>query len=253
MESHGPTVGKIESGLAKFLDKFQIEIGRLAEINFWNERLQLPDLIRGNRRSRCTEAFPFPAGHENGAEFVVGDGSAAGANEKAVEQCAQGFVFGQIVAGPDKHERRELVALTTTPESAFVECGEEVVEDGAVGVEELIQENNLGFGEHAFGVGDQFAFLEPADVEGAKKFVGLGESGEKIVEGFPDDPLGDGVNEGTLCRSRRAVEEEVFAGDQSDAEEIHNFIFADELLFYGVEQFFFEAGNESELGFSHEV
>ena len=40
---------------------------------------------------------------------------------------------------------------------------------------------------------------------------------------------------------------------EGDAEKVDNFIFADELVFYRIEKFFFESSDESELGFSHEV
>lgn len=181
-------------------------------------------------------AFALPAGGEDGAELVVGDGAAAG---------AEGFVFGEVVAGADEGEGWELLGFAASAEGSLVEGGEEIIEDGAVGIEEFVEEDDLGFGEHAIGVGDEFAFFESADVEGAEEFVGFGEAGEEVVKGLADNTIGEG--DGAFGRSRRTVEEEVFASDKGDAEEIDDFVFANELLFDGVEQFGFELSDESEV------
>ena len=54
----------------------------------------------------------------------------------------------------------------------FVEHREQVVEDGAVGVEKLVEESKLRLGKHARGDRRDNALAEPGDVDGPNNSFG---------------------------------------------------------------------------------
>ena len=72
---------------------------------------------------------------------------------------------------PHHAQERDFGALGSIVEEPFIEDGEQGVEDGTVGFEDLIDEGNAGFGQVAFGVPFVLVSLQSAHGEGAKKLL----------------------------------------------------------------------------------
>ena len=59
---------------------------------------------------------------------------------------------------------------------ALVQDGQQVVEDSAVGIEQLIEKDELRFGQHAGGDRGDGALAQPHQVHRAEQFVRLSEA-----------------------------------------------------------------------------
>ena len=177
---------------------------------------------------RPRRQIEFPARFQHVAEPFRGDVVAMHAEQEAIEQGPQGVVLRQAVAGADDHQQRQRAGFAAAAEDALVEHHQEAVEDRAVGVEQLVEEDQRGLRQHAFGVGHQVAFAEFADIERPEQLVGLGEAGQQVIEHAALDPPGQVLDQGALGRARRPQQEEVLAGHQGDAQQIDDFILADE-------------------------
>ena len=170
----------------------------------------------------------LPARLQHVAEPLRGHVVATHAEQEAIEQGPQGVVLRQAVAGADDHQQRQQAGLPAAAEDPFVEHHQEAVEDRAVGVEQLVEEDQRGLRQHALGVGHQVALAELADIERPEQFVGLGEAGQQIIEDAALDPPGQVLDQGAFGRARRPQQEQVFAGHQRDAQQVDDFILADE-------------------------
>ena len=101
----------------------------------------------------------------------------------------------------------------------------------AVGVEQFVEEHKVGLGQHAFGVRDEIAFAQAADVKGAEELVGLGEAGEQVFEGMSFDQLPQSVHHGAFGCAGRSEQEQVFASHEANAHEVDDVVFADKCAF----------------------
>ena len=64
----------------------------------------------------------------------------------------------------------------------LVEEREERVEDGRVRLEDLVEEDDLGLGQHPLGAALVAALAEGGDVDRAEDLVRLGEAREQVLE-----------------------------------------------------------------------
>ncbi len=114
--------------------------------------------------------------------------------------------------------------LGAAPEDALVEHREEVVEERAVRVEELVEEDELGLGEHARRARRDRPLAEARQVDRSEDLVRLGEAREEVLEVAPLHGLGERADERRLRRPRGPVEEQVLAGDDGDGHEIADLV-----------------------------
>ena len=88
---------------------------------------------------------------------VRGDIVATNSHQESIKQSPQRIVLRQVVTGPDHHQCGHRSRLATAPKHAFVEHAQQAVQDRAVGVQQLVQEHEGRFGQHAFGIRHQFS------------------------------------------------------------------------------------------------
>ena len=150
------------------------------------------------------------------------------AEQEPVEQGPQRLVLGQVVRGREQREQREPVDLGPPAVDPLVEDRQQVVEDRAVGVEQLVEEGELGLGEHPGGDRGDGPLAEPGQVDRAEDLVGLGEAGQQVFEVPPLDRRGELADQGRLRRPRRPVEEQVLAGDDRQGDQVDDLVAADE-------------------------
>ena len=104
-------------------------------------------------------------------------------------------------------------------EDALVEDAEQRVEDGGRAEEDLVEEGDLGLGQHARGLGLDDALLQAAQVDGAEDLAGLGEAAEQVLEVAAAERARDAAHGLALGGAGRADDEQVLArhggeGDQ---------------------------------------
>jgi len=153
-----------------------------------------------------------------------------------------------VIARADKEECGQRPGLFATAKDPLVQSDEERVENGAVGVQEFIEEDERCLGKHTFGVRQEFALAQLPNVKGAEEFAGFGEAGEEIVEGAAFHPGGELVNKSGFGGSRWPEEEEVLAANEADAEQIDDLVLADEGAFHRVEDLVGKAGGDFDGG-----
>ena len=179
LEPHRAAVGDVHARVAEFQD--QIEIGRAdgGKIHAAHGFLELAEIGGGEGGGLFGVVFlQFPTGREHLRELAFRHGAATDAQQETVEKGAQGVVFREVIAGTGEEQRGDGAGLSAAAEDAFVQSHQQAVENGAVGVEQLVEENDVGLGQHALGVRHEIALTQAADVEGAEEFVRLGEARE---------------------------------------------------------------------------
>src|SRR5262249_10842330 len=119
---------------------------------------------------------------------------------------------------------------------ALVEEREERVEDRAVRLEDLVEEDDLCLGEHADRVAAVDAPAGRAHVDGAEDLVRLGEPGEEVLEVLRLHELGERPDEGALRGAGWAEEDAVLAGDDGDHQEADDLVLAEELALEGARE-----------------
>ena len=109
-------------------------------------------------------------------------------HQEPIVERFQRVVFGRVVARAHEHQSFQRTCLPAPAKDTLVERHQQAVENGAVGVQELIEEHQRRLRQHAFGVCDELAFSELADVERSEELVRLGEPREQIVERLAPEP-----------------------------------------------------------------
>src|SRR4051812_38361918 len=100
--------------------------------------------------------------------------------QKTIEQRLERVVLGQMIARAHEHESFQSARFFAAPKNPFIERREQAVQNRAVGIEQFVEENERGLWQHAFGIGQQFAFTQFANIERAKQFVRFRKTGEQV-------------------------------------------------------------------------
>ena len=172
--------------------------------------------------------FQLPAGRQQPGHRLALEVVDVATDQEPVEQGTQRIVLGQVVRGREEREQRQAVQLGPAAVDPLVEHREQVVQDRAVGVEELVQEDELGLGQHAGGDRGDGPLAEPHQVDRAEHLVRLGEAGQQVLEVPPLDRGREPVDQGRLGRPRRPVQEQVLARDDGQGDQVDHLIPADE-------------------------
>ena len=104
-------------------------------------------LREGERRARARR---LALQHAQEAE-VVGDVVDDEAQQEAIVERLQLVVLRQLVAGAEEGDERHLGHLAPVVEAALVDQREDGIEDGGVGLEDLIEEGDVRFRQLAGG------------------------------------------------------------------------------------------------------
>jgi hypothetical protein len=94
------------------------------------------------------------------------------AQEEAVEERGQVVVVGHLVGGAEQRDERHRGDVGAVGEAPLVQDAEERVQDGRVGLEDLVEEDDLGLGQHALGAARVAALAKLLDIDGPKSSLG---------------------------------------------------------------------------------
>ena len=125
----------------------------------------------------------------------------------------------------------------------LVEHREQVVQDRAIGVEQLVQEDELRLRKHPGGDRGDGPLAEPDQVDRAEDLVRLGEPGQQIFKIVAPDRRGKLADQGRLGGPRRPVQEQVLAGRDRQRDQVDDLVAADEPPFERLDHFAAEAGD----------
>ena len=116
-------------------------------------------------------------------------------------------------------------ALAVVVEQAFIQDGQEGVEDGRTGLENLVDKGHFGRGEFADSDSPVVVGFESGQGNRAEHFLGRGEFCQENLKPAAVQPFDDRVGQHALGRSRRSDKKNVLAryeGGQTDV----NFLIA---------------------------
>ncbi len=197
--------------------------------------LNVEQVGRGHARRRGLDRRGHDLGLERGAllqqpaELVAVEVVAPDAEQEAVEEGRQGVVGGDLVAGGEHRDQGDPNGVGAVGEAARVEQGEQAVEDRPVGLEDLVEERDLGLGQHALDPPPILAGPKGLDVDRPEDLVGLGEAGQQVVVVLGVDRVGEGPDQRALGRAGWADHDHVLAGEGADEEEPDDLLLAEEL------------------------
>ena len=137
-------------------------------------------------------------------------------------------------------------------ELAFVEDGEEAVEDRAVGGKYFIDEDQFCFGEFSLSFSEVFSFFEGVDVDRSEDFVWFGKFCQEVGEDlffFESESQGELGDQGGFSCSRGADEEEGFPCDSGEGHHFDRIGSSDELALEGADERadFLSCGRDGEI------
>ena len=198
---------------------------------------------RGDRRFERKGALQLPACGQQSRHLLTFEVVDVTAEKKSVEQSAEGVVLGKVVGSGEERQERELVDLGAAAVDPLVEHRQQVVEDRAIGVEELVEEDEFAFGQHACRDRRHGPFPEPRQVDGTEDLVRLGEAGKQIFKVTSPYGHGELADQGGFGGSGRSVQEQVLAGGYCQRDHVDDFIAADEPPFQRLDDFASEAGH----------
>ena len=239
LELHGAAVGNRDAGIPQAVDQFEVGRPGRGQLDPAQHGVQAADVFDG-KGGRRLAAFQveFPPGDQHVVQPFRRDVVAPHPQQEPVEQGPQRLVLRQPVAGADRHQQGERPGFAAAAKHPLVEHHQEAVQDRAVGVEQLVEEHQRRLGQHALGIREQFSLAELADVERPEQLVGLGEPRQQIVEHPPVDPPRQVLHEGRLGGARRTEDEQVFARDEADAQQVDDLVLGDERALHGREHGF---------------
>jgi hypothetical protein len=125
-------------------------------------------------------------------------------------------VVGGADADPQRHRQRGHAA----PERALVEQAEQRVEDRGRAQEHLVEERDLGVGQHPGDLGLDHAVAQPPQIDRPDDLAGLGEPPEQVLEVAPAERARHPPHRLALRGARRPEHEQVLAGDRRERDQI---------------------------------
>lgn len=236
LEPYGSAVRNTDSGVPQPLHDFDEPGQQRSQIDIEDLPLNRRDFSdRQCRGSMLLVPLKLPAGDQDIVKLLDVDIQTRHPQQESVEESSQSAVLRQTVTRPDKHQCGQFPSLSPATKASLVESHQQAVENRAVGVQQFVQKNEVRLRQHALGVRDQIAFAQLADVKRSEQLVRLGKASQQIVEHPPVELLRKCLDEGTLGRSGRAVQEEVLAHDQADSQQVDDLVLADEHRFERLE------------------
>ena len=142
-----------------------------------------------------------------------------GANQEAIEHRPQRVVVGDLVGGAKERRQRHLDAGRAGEEASLVQDAEQSVQDGRVRLEDLVEEDDVGVGEHRLDAAQVGPLAKRLDVDRAEDLVRLREPGQQVLEVARVDEPREVPDQRRLGGARRPDDEHVLAGHQRDQQE----------------------------------
>jgi hypothetical protein len=161
---------------------------------------------------------------------VVGHGRQVQVQQEAVGEGGERFVLGQRVGRAHAHAQGALQLRVAAPEAPLVEHAQQRVEDGRRAQEHLVEEGDLGLGQHAGHVGLDLALAQPAQVHGTEQLRRLGEAAQQVFEVAAAQRRGHAPHHRALGGARRADEQQVLAGHCRQHHELGDVLALDQAL-----------------------
>jgi hypothetical protein len=236
---HPAAVGHVQTVTRQFGAQF----GQHAD-HAWRQR----DVVRSLRdgaeifvaQRQCgvrRQPFVGTARTEQRAETGGADRHHRHAHQKAVEEGFTHFVLRHLVGGADHADQRAQLTARTVVEFAFVQQREQRVEDGAVGLEHLVDEGDRRIGQEAVGMTLVAVFFQRADGQRAEQLFGHRKAGEQTLEVA-------GIAEGAAQAARqfalggagRPDQQRVLAGQRGQQAQAHDRAALDQTAFERVDQ-----------------
>ncbi len=101
-----------------------------------------------------------------------------------IERLKATIRFRQFVGGGDQQPHRDGLFAVTIAEAAFIDSGQQGIQNRRAGFPDLIQKNNLGVGQIPFSETLVASFVfQCLNGERAKHFFRRGETGHQIFKG----------------------------------------------------------------------
>ena len=102
---------------------------------------------------------------------------------KRSKSAAEVLALRQLVAGPVERQQRHGHALAVVVQAALLHERQQAVEDGRVGLADLVEEGDLGLGQPAGGQAPILVRLEALDGDRPEQLVGDAEARQQVDEG----------------------------------------------------------------------
>mmetsp|Transcript_9521 Transcript_9521/g.22922 ORF Transcript_9521/g.22922 Transcript_9521/m.22922 type:complete len:496 (-) Transcript_9521:302-1789(-) len=150
------------------------------------------------------------------------------ADEEAVVQGIELLALGELVGGRDHADEGHLAPRAPVVEEPLVEDREKGVQDGRVGLEDLVDEGDVGAREVPADLADVLVLLEGAHRQRPKELLGDGEPREEALEVGAAGQLTEAAPELRLGRPRRSEVEDVLPAERREEQEPHLGVALDE-------------------------
>ena len=141
------------------------------------------------------------------------------AHQEAIEDRPQRVVVRDLVGGAVQRRQRHLDAGAAGEEPPLVQDAEQRVQDRRVRLEDLVEEDDVGVGQHRLDAADVGALAEGLDVDRAEDLVRLGEARQQVLEVARVDQPGQVPHQRRLRGAGRTDDQHVLAGDQRDEQQ----------------------------------
>jgi hypothetical protein len=102
--------------------------------------------------------------------------------EESIEDRGQGLIAGDLVRRSEDADERATYDLTAARILTLVQQGEQRVQDRAVRLEHLVEEDDLCLRQHTRRVAPIDALTKRRNVDGSEDLVRLRETGQEILE-----------------------------------------------------------------------
>ena len=94
--------------------------------------------------------------------------------------------------------------------------------------EDLVEERDIGFGQHSRRLGLDDAFAQAPQIDRPEDLARLGEAAQQILEVARAEDGGDAARGLALARARRTDDERMLAGDRRQRDELDERLAIDE-------------------------
>ncbi len=159
------------------------------------------------------------------------------AHQETVEESLRHFVGGYLVGGTDDADQRAALAPGPVVEFALVEQGQQRVEDGAVGLEHLVDEGDGRLRQEARGHAFVAVLLQGGDGQRAEQLLGHREAGQQALEvARPGERQVQAPRQFALGGAGRTDQQRVLAGQRRQERQPHDATALDEARLQMVEQ-----------------
>lgn len=138
------------------------------------------------------------------------------AEKEPVVQRAQFLALGKLIGRAEARDEVDVHGARSVVEFALIDQGQQRIQDGAVGLEDFVEERNIRFRELVRGHAVEGIVFQPLQAEWSEQLFGRAELGQQPLEvARTVDCLAQQVREHGLAGARRTEKKDVRARDES--------------------------------------